>query len=263
MLPAGGQGRALARPDLSEIAGAERLNPACMRQSRPDFEGAEAPEGAGLVVLGQGEPGGCKLAQMQQAGPPAYRRRGRTRRRTLDRGRKQAQVDELRATFTQSGAVIVAHYSGLTVAEMSALRREMRDVGASFKVTKNTLARIALDGTPYASIQSMFTGPTGIAFAADPVAAAKAVVAYANRNDKFKIIGGGLGTTVMDAEGVRALAKMPPIEELRGRLLGVIVAPATQLVRILPAPATNVVGVLNAGAAKLVRVLHAYAAKQA
>jgi large subunit ribosomal protein L10 len=181
----------------------------------------------------------------------------------LDRGRKQAQVDELRSTFAASGAVIVAHYSGLSVADMGVLRREMRGVGASFKVTKNTLARIALDGTPFASIQSMFTGPTGIAFASDPVAAAKAVVAYANKNEKFKIIGGGLGTTAMDADGVKALAKMPPIEELRGRLLGVIVAPATQLVRILPAPATNVVGVLSAGAAKLVRVLHAYAAKQA
>jgi large subunit ribosomal protein L10 len=179
----------------------------------------------------------------------------------LDRGRKQAQVDELRSTFANSGAVIVAHYSGLTVADMGALRKEMRGVGASFKVTKNSLARIALDGTPYASIDNLFTGPTGIAFARDPVAAAKAVVAYANRNDKFKIIGGGLGAMTMDANGVRALAKMPPIEELRGRLLGVIVAPATQLVRILPAPATNIVGVLNAGAAKLVRVLHAYAAQ--
>jgi large subunit ribosomal protein L10 len=178
----------------------------------------------------------------------------------LDRGRKQAQVDELRGTFSGAGAVIVAHYSGLSVANMGDLRREMRGVGATFKVTKNSLARIALDGTPYAGIQQLFTGPTGIAFAPDPVAAAKAVVAYANRNDKFKIIGGGLGAMVMDADGVKALAKMPPIEELRGRLLGVIVAPATQLVRILPAPATSVVGVLNAGAAKLVRVLHAYAA---
>ncbi|MEZ5670751.1 MAG: 50S ribosomal protein L10 [Alphaproteobacteria bacterium] len=179
----------------------------------------------------------------------------------MDRGRKTAQVDELRGTFANAGAVIVAHYSGLTVADMGNLRHEMRAVGASFKVTKNSLARIALDGTPYAGIQSMFTGPTGIAFAADPVAAAKAVVAYANKNDKFKIIGGGLGAMQMDVDGVKALAKMPPIEELRGRLLGVIVAPATQLVRILPAPATNVVGVLNAGAAKLVRVLQAYGAQ--
>lgn len=179
----------------------------------------------------------------------------------MDRGRKLAQVDELRGTFANAGAVIVAHYSGLSVADMGALRHEMRDVGASFKVTKNSLARIALDGTPYTNIQDLFTGPTGIAFAADPVAAAKAVVAYANKNSKFKIVGGGLGAMAMDIEGVKALAKMPPIEELRGRLLGVIVAPATQLVRILPAPATNVVGVLNAGAAKLVRVLHAYSAQ--
>lgn len=179
----------------------------------------------------------------------------------MDRGRKLAQVDELRGTFANAGAVIVAHYSGLSVADMGALRHEMRDVGASFKVTKNSLARIALDGTPYTNIQDLFTGPTGIAFAADPVAAAKAVVAYANKNSKFKIVGGGLGAMAMDIEGVQALAKMPPIEELRGKLLGVIVAPATQLVRILPAPATNVVGVLNAGAAKLVRVLHAYSAQ--
>lgn len=178
----------------------------------------------------------------------------------MDRGRKHEQVDALRGTFTDAGAVIVAHYSGLSVADMGALRQEMRNVGASFKVTKNSLARIALDGTPYANIQDLFTGPTGIAFADDPVAAAKAVVAYANKNDKFKIVGGGLGSTAMDVEGVRALAKMPPIEELRGRLLGVIVAPATQIVRILPAPATDVVGVLNAGAAKLVNVLRAYGA---
>ncbi len=179
----------------------------------------------------------------------------------MDRARKEALVSSLHETFAGAGVVVVTHNAGLSVAQMSDLRRRMRDAGASFKVTKNRLARIALEGTPYADIGDLFTGPTGVAFSSDPVAAAKVVVDYANENDRFTIVGGGLGSVAIDAEGVKALAKMPPIEELRAKLLAVIVAPASQIVGILPAPATKVAGVVSAGAAKLVRVLQARAAQ--
>ena len=152
--------------------------------------------------------------------------------------------------FAQTGLVVVTRYSGLTVQELTDLRRQMRDVGASFRVTKNRLTRLALEGTRYQPLGDMFKGPTAIAFSDDPVAAAKASVDFAKKNDKLVIVGGAMGSTLLDPDGVKALAAMPSLDELRGKLLG-----------LLQAPATKVAGVLQAPAGQLARVLNAYASK--
>lgn len=167
------------------------------------------------------------------------------------RAEKAGVIDELSGMFSRSGVVVVTHYKGLTVAEISDLRRQMRAVGASLKVTKNTLAKRALDGTPFAPITELFKGPTAIAVSPDPTAAPKVAVAYARRNDKLQIIGGGLGGALLDPAAVRALAELPSLDELRARLLSVINTPASRLVGLLQAPG-----------GQLARVLKAYADKE-
>jgi large subunit ribosomal protein L10 len=152
------------------------------------------------------------------------------------RARKTEIVDSLRGVFNDAGVIVVTHYQGLSVAEINELRRGMREVGARFRVTKNRLAKIALADTPYASLGSLFTGPTGIAFSADPVAAPKAAVGYAKRNEKLAIIGGALAGNLLSPEQVRALADLPSIDELRAKLIGLISTPAASLVRVLQAP---------------------------
>jgi large subunit ribosomal protein L10 len=147
---------------------------------------------------------------------------------------------------------VVTRNHGLTVAQVTDLRNKMRDAGASFKVTKNRLARIALEGTPYQPIGEMLTGPTAFATSADPVAAAKVAVAFAKTTDKFEIVGGAMGITVLDVNGVKALAELPSLDELRARIIGVINAPATKLAQLANAPA-----------AKLARVFDAYATRDA
>ena len=166
----------------------------------------------------------------------------------MERGQKQKLVETLQHDLADTACVVVTHQSGMTVAEATQLRRQMRAVGARFRVTKNRLAKRALDGTPFAGLTPLFTGPTAIAFSRDPVAAAKVAVEYANRNDKLTIIGGGLAGEVMDAAGVKELASLPSLDELRARLVGLLVAPATRIA-----------GVLQAPAAQLARVLAAYA----
>jgi large subunit ribosomal protein L10 len=168
----------------------------------------------------------------------------------VDRATKEQQVAALNGTFQEASLVVVAHYSGLTVSEITDLRRQMREVGASFKVTKNRLTRLALEGTKYEPLTDMFTGPTGIAFSSDPVAAAKVSVEFAKKNDKLIVLGGAMGDTVLDASGVKALASMPSLDELRGKIVG-----------LLQAPATKVAGVLQAPAGQMARVMGAYAAK--
>ena len=170
----------------------------------------------------------------------------------MDRTQKAEAVKSLNGLLSGAGAVIVAHYSGMTVAQMGDLRSRLRKAGASFKVAKNRLAVRALEGTNAAGISDLFKGPTGIAYSADPVAAPKVLVAYAKENDKFKILGGVAVGSVLDPEGVKALAELPSLDQLRGKILG-----------LLQAPATRIAGVLQAPAGQLARVLSAYASKEA
>jgi large subunit ribosomal protein L10 len=166
----------------------------------------------------------------------------------VDRVQKQKLVETLQQDLADTVCVVVTHQSGLTVAEATQLRRQMRSAGARFRVTKNRLARRALGGTPFASLSPLFIGPTAIAFSRDPVAAAKVAVEYANRNDKLTIIGGGLAGQVIDAAGIKELALLPGLDELRGKLIGLLLAPATRLARVLQAPAGQLARVLAAHA---------------
>ena len=170
----------------------------------------------------------------------------------MDRTQKAEAVQSLNGLFAEAGAVIVAHYSGMTVAQMGELRSRLRKAGASFKVAKNRLAVRALEGTNAAGISELFKGPTGIAYSADPIAAPKVLVAYAKENDKFKILGGFAVGSVLDPEGVKALAELPSLDQLRGKILG-----------LLQAPATKIAGILQAPAGQLARVVGAYAKKEA
>ena len=166
----------------------------------------------------------------------------------MDQAQKRRVVEGLQRDLTGTACVVVTHQSGLSVAEVTLLRRQVRDAGASFRVTKNRLAKRALTGTPFEPLSPLFTGPTAIAFSSDPVAAAKVVVGYANRNDKLTIIGGGLAGRQMDAAEVRELASLPSLDELRGKLIGLLQAPATRLARVLQAPAGQIARVLAAHA---------------
>jgi large subunit ribosomal protein L10 len=164
----------------------------------------------------------------------------------VERAQKQKLVEGLQQDLLGTACVVVTHQTGLSVAEATQLRRQVRNAGASFRVTKNRLAKRALTGTSFEPLSAMFTGPTAIAFSRDPVAAAKVVVEYANRNDKLTIIGGGLAGRQMDAAGVRELASLPSLDELRGKLIGLLQAPAAQLARVLQAPAGQVARVFAA-----------------
>ncbi len=175
------------------------------------------------------------------------------------RAEKSAVVASLREAFVSSGVMVVTHYQGLNVAEVSGLRREMRAAGASFKVAKNRLVRLALDETPFAAASDLFTGPTAVGLSADPTVAPKVLTSFAKKNEKLKIVGAGLGGTLLDAEAVKALAEMPSIDELRAKLLGVMLAPAAKLVGLLEAPQTKLVRVLAAPSQQLVGVLQAKA----
>lgn len=170
----------------------------------------------------------------------------------MDRAEKEQLVAKLNAVFSETSVVVVTRNLGLTVAQVNDLRGRMRDVGASYKVAKNRLARIALEGTDYGSLSDMLVGPTALATSTDPVAAAKAAVAFAKTTDKFEIVGGAMGSTILDVNGVKALAELPSLDELRAKIIGLVNAPATKLAQLATAPA-----------AKLARVFGAYAAKDA
>lgn len=164
----------------------------------------------------------------------------------MDRSEKAELIASLTRTFENASLVVVTRQSGLTVAEVSDLRRKMRDAGAGYKVAKNRLTRLALEGTAFKPIGDLFKGPTAIAYSKDPVAAAKVTVAFAKTNEKLSIVGGALGAMLLDVQGVRMLAELPSLDELRGRLLGVINAPATRLAGVLQAPAGQLARVFGA-----------------
>jgi large subunit ribosomal protein L10 len=167
------------------------------------------------------------------------------------RAEKAQVIDELNTVFGETGVVVVTHYKGLTVAEITDLRTRMRGAGASFRVTKNKLAQRALGGTPFAPMAELFAGPTAIAFSRDPTAAPRIVSEFGKKNDKLQIVGGGLSGTLLDAASVRALAELPSLDELRGKLIGLINAPASRLVGLLQAPGGQVARALAARAEQL------------
>ncbi len=164
----------------------------------------------------------------------------------MDRAQKKDMVEQLGQIFAESGSVVVTRYSGLSVAQMTDLRSRFGAAGAQFKVIKNRLAKIALETSGHAGAREMFVDPTGIAFSSDPVAPAKIAAEFAKQNQKFIIIGGFLGETLLDDNGVKALAAIPSLDELRAQLLGVLGAPATKLARTLNAPAVGLATVLDA-----------------
>ncbi len=170
----------------------------------------------------------------------------------MDRSQKADAVAALNATFNEVGVVVITRNLGMTVAQSTLLRTKMRDAGASFKVSKNSLARLAIEGTSYAGIGDLLTGPVALASSVDPVAAAKVAIEFAKTNDKLEIVGGAMGTQVLNPEGIKALASLPSLDELRGRLVGLIQAPATKIAQVVVAPAS-----------KLARVFNAYAEKDA
>lgn len=172
------------------------------------------------------------------------------RRRNVDRTEKREFVTELNQALTATSMVVVARNAGMTVAEVTDLRRKMRASGSTYKVAKNRLTNLALAGTPFGGIESMLKGPTALAWSTDPVAVAKVAVEFAKTNEKFVVIGGALGSQTLNADGVKALSEMPSLETLRAGLLGLLVSPATK-----------VAGVLQAPAGQLARVFGAYAKK--
>ena len=166
----------------------------------------------------------------------------------MDRTQKEEMVSSLHRLFEETTLVVVTHYSGLTVSELGELRDKMREVDAGFKVTKNRLARFALEGTKFQNLGDLFTGPTGIAYSQDPVAAARVAVKFAKTNEKLEILGGALGDEKLDSDGIKALASMPSLDESRAKLVGLLNTPAIRVAVVLQAPAGQLARVLSAHA---------------
>ena len=170
----------------------------------------------------------------------------------MERAEKREVVSALHDVFASTGVVVVAHYAGLSVADMTKLRSDMREAGGRVKVAKNRLVKLALEGTDAKGISDLMTGPTCLAYSEDPVAAPKVAVKFAKGNDKFVILGGAMGPTVLDAKGVSSLAELPSLDELRGKLIGLIQARASKIARTVNEPG-----------AQLARIFAAYGAKEA
>lgn len=168
----------------------------------------------------------------------------------MDRAAKRELVASMHDVFKDTGVIVVAHYAGMTVAQMTELRRRVKEAGGTVKVAKNRLAKLALRETEAEGIADLFQGPTCIAYSADPIAAAKAAVTYSRENDKLVILGGAMGATVLDPAGVKALADLPSLDELRAKLIGLIQAPATKIARVLNEPGAQLARVLQAKATK-------------
>lgn len=164
----------------------------------------------------------------------------------MDRSQKEEMVAQLKQVFQDSALVVVTHYSGLTVAEMTELRGKMREAGATYKVTKNRLSRLALDDMEFKDLGELFVGPIGLAYSTDPVAAAKVAVEFAKGNEKLVVLGGVFNGQILDIQAVDTLAKLPSLDALRGRIVGMIQTPATRIAGILQAPAGQVARVIGA-----------------
>jgi len=168
----------------------------------------------------------------------------------VDRDHKKKLVDTLHDALADTTVVVVTHQTGMTVQEVTELRRQMRAAGANFRVTKNRLAQRALAGTKFEQLKPLFKGPTALAFSRDPVAAAKVAIAYAEKNEKLKVIAGALGEIPLDLAGIKALATLPSLDQLRGKMIGLIQAPATKIAGGLQAPAGQLARLLSAHANK-------------
>ena len=168
----------------------------------------------------------------------------------MDRAEKKEAVSTLHDVFEKTSVVVVAKYSGLTVAQLQRLRKQAREAGATVQVAKNRLAKIAVDGTDVAAVAPLLKGPTVIAYSGDPVAAPKVATDFAKGHEKFVILGGAMGRTALNPDGIKALASLPSLDELRAKIVGLIQAPATKIAQVVGAPA-----------AKLARVVQAYASK--
>ncbi|MET3891794.1 large subunit ribosomal protein L10 [Bosea sp. OAE506] len=236
---------------MQELEGG-RKTPKTVRTISPDHglapergQGTERRSAKAPVSTGASKERQCNRRRALTGLPP-------TGESPVDKAAKTDAVATLNEVFANTSVVVVAHYAGLTVAQFQKLRREMKANGATVKVAKNRLAKIALEGTDVASISKLLTGPTLIAYSNDPVAAPKVATAFAKDNDKLVILGGAMGKTALNPDGVKALATMPSLDELRAKLLGLIQAPATKIAQLSTAPA-----------AKLARVFQAYADKDA
>jgi large subunit ribosomal protein L10 len=168
----------------------------------------------------------------------------------VDRDHKKKLVDSLHDALAETNVVVVTHQTGMTVAEVTDLRRQMRAAGANFRVTKNRLAQRAVTGTKFEPLKPLFKGPTALAFSKDPVAAAKVAIAYAEKNEKLKVVAGALGDLPLDLAAIKALATLPSLDQLRGKMIGLLQAPATKIAGVLQAPAGQLARLLGAHAAK-------------
>ena len=168
----------------------------------------------------------------------------------MDRTQKAEAVQSLHEAFQAAPFVAVAHYTGMTVDELTQLRRNMFTIGANFRVAKNRLAKIALKGTPYEGLDALFTGPTGITFSQDAVGAAKVASEFAKANEKFVLVGGGMGSQVLNVQAIDTLAKLPSLDVLRAQFLGLLMTPATRIASVVQAPASGIARVIQAHADK-------------
>lgn len=168
----------------------------------------------------------------------------------MDRAEKRELVSTLNEAWKGTGVMVVAHYKGMTVSEMTEFRKRMKEAGGAVKVSKNRLAARALKDTDSEGITNLLKGQTCVAYSEDPISAARVSVKYAKENEKLVILGGSMGKTVMNADAVKALAELPSLDQLRGTLIGLLQAPATKIARILKEPAATVARVLQAKAAK-------------
>lgn len=168
----------------------------------------------------------------------------------MDKLQKKQVVAELQESLSSAGSIVVTHYKGLTVAEITNLRKDMRKLGADFRVTKNSLAKLALKGTSYEKLSSLLVGPVGLAYSKDPIAAAKGIVEFANDNEKLIILGGAVGEEAVDLGRIKTLAKLPSLDALRAKILCMLNTPATRIACVLQGPASGVARVIGAHAAK-------------
>ena len=169
---------------------------------------------------------------------------------SVDKAQKREFVTTMNSAFSDAGAVVVAHYTGLTVSDMSELRSQMREAGGTVKVAKNSLAKLALQGTEVEHLSELFTGQTVICYSEDPVAAPKVAVEFSKKNEKLVILGGAMGSDSLDVSGVKALASLPSLDELRAKIIAIVSTPATRIATVVAAPATQVARVIGAYASK-------------